>query len=279
MYDAVPDWSRWELPEIPLMPRGAWHGEVQKCMSSTMEATVTREGRDAQVLEEVAVRWMEERPKVGVDPDVCWVEPCPPEGKRLRSLLTWKKGHVVPLVALEVVSPSNPTKDYEIAPERYGNLGVKELWIFDPDLEGPRAFGGPYRLQVWRREAEGFHRVHAGDGPFKSTAFGAWLVLTQERRMLRLADDPFGQKLWPTVAEHERAEKERERAEKERATNGAARVLLRGLARRLARALDEPEQRAVLRALETTSADALDEALDALDDGALAAWFEVRRGA
>lgn len=255
------------------MPRGAWHTEVQTCVSSAMEAEIERAGRDAQVLQEAAVRWIEERPGVGVDPDVCWVEPAPPEGKRLRSLLTWRPGHNVPLVALEVVSPNNPAKDYEIAPERYADLGVRELWIFDPDLEGPRAGGGPYRLQVWRTEGENFERVHAGDGPFRSQALGAWLVLTQERRMLRLAEDPFGQRLWPTVAERERAEKERERAEKERVADGAARVVLRGLSRRLGRPLAEVERDAVLAALATSGADSLDQALDALDDAALVAWL------
>ncbi len=262
------------------MPRGVWHGEVQACVSSAMEAEIARTGRDAQVLQEVAVRWIEERPGVGVDPDVCWVEPAPPEGKRLRSLLTWKPGHKVPLVALEVVSPNNPAKDYEIAPDRYADLGVRELWIFDPDLEGPRAAGGPYRLQVWRWEGESFQRVHAGDGPWRTQALGGWLVLTQERRMLRLAEDPFGQKLWPTVAERERAEKERERAEKEREraekerlADGVARVVLRGLSRRLGRPLADKERDVVLDLLRTTAVDALDDTLAGLDDAALVTWL------
>ena len=255
------------------MPRGVWHGEVQACVSSAMEAEIARTGRDAQVLQEVAVRWIEERPGVGVDPDVCWVEPAPPEGKRLRSLLTWKPGHKVPLVALEVVSPNNPAKDYEIAPDRYADLGVRELWIFDPDLEGPRAAGGPYRLQVWRWEGESFQRVHAGDGPWRTQALGGWLVLTQERRMLRLAEDPFGQKLWPTVAERERAEKERERAEKERLADGVARVVLRGLSRRLGRPLADKERDVVLDLLRTTAVDALDDTLAGLDDAALVTWL------
>ncbi len=276
------------------MPRGAWHGKVQSCVASAMEAEIARAGRDAQVLQEVAVRWIEERHGVGVDPDVCWVEPAPPEGERLKSLLTWREGHAVPRVALEVVSANNATKDYEIAPERYADLGVRELWVFDPDLEGPRAWGGPYRLQVWRWEAERFQRVHAGDGPCRTLALGAWLVLAEGQRMLRIADDPFAQKVWPTAEERERAEKEceraekereraekereraekeRERAEKERLAAAASRVLLRALDRRLGRPLDEAERATVLRSLATSDADALDASLDALDDAALAAWL------
>lgn len=265
-YTSIPDWSRWELPDNVLMPRGVWHGKVQSCVASAMEAEIARTGRNAQVLQEVAVRWIEERPSVGVDPDVCWVEPAPPEGQRLRSLLTWKEGNAVPRVALEVVSPTNPYKDYEIAPERYAHLGVEELWIFDPDLEGPRALGGPYLLQVWRWEGENFWRVHAGDGAFRTIALGAWLVPTEERRMLRLAEDPFGQKLWPTA-------EERERAEKERIADAASRMLLRGLARRLGRSLTDAERDAVQRALATDDVDALDATLAAYDDATLVAWL------
>lgn len=223
VYEVVPDWSRWELPEYGLMPRSLWHNTVQRTLSSVFRAAARRQERDVVVLEETAVRWRKERPTVGVDPDVAWVEPTPPEGDRLQSLLTWKRGHVPPRVVVEVVSPTNPYKDYEIAPDRYSDLGVDELWVFDPGLEGPRAAGGPFRLQVWRRDRRGFHRVHAGDGPVKSKFFGAWLVLTQERQMLRLAEDPFGATLWPTLEEEatalkekERAEKEKERTEKER---------------------------------------------------------------
>ncbi len=228
-YEVVPDWARWELPEYGLLPRGNWHGEVQRAMSSTLRAAAKRLGRDALVTEEVAVRWRQDHPKVGVDPDVAWVEPAPPEGLRVKSIRTWVKGHVVPRMALEVVSPTNPYKDYEIAPDRYGDLGVEELWVFDPDLEGPRAAGGPFRLQVWHRKARGLERVYVGDGPVRTEVFGAWLVLTESRRMLRLADDPFGAALWPTEAEQERAEKERERAARE-AAEGELAALRRELA-------------------------------------------------
>lgn len=216
VYEVVPDWSRWELPEYGLMPRSLWHNTVQRTLSSVFRAYAQRAGRDVAVLEETAVRWRKERPTVGVDPDVAWVEPAPPEGARLQSVLTWKPGHHPPRVVVEVVSPTNPYKDYEIAPDRYSDLGVDELWVFDPGLEGPRAAGGPFKLQVWRRDRRGFHRVHAGDGPVKTKFFGAWLVLTEERQMLRVSDDPFGTKLWPTLEEAALALKEEERIEKER---------------------------------------------------------------
>jgi hypothetical protein len=37
-----------------------------------------RAGRDALVAENLAFRWNERRPSIGVDPDVCLIEPAPP---------------------------------------------------------------------------------------------------------------------------------------------------------------------------------------------------------
>ena len=61
-------------------------------------------------------------------------------------------------------------------------------------------------LQVWRRDPRArFRRVYAGRGPARSEALGAWLVVTDQGRRLRLADDPEGTSLWPTDAEAEHA--------------------------------------------------------------------------
>lgn len=72
----------------------------------------------------------------------------------------------MPRLAIEVVSTTNPTKDYVIAPDKYAASGTRELWIFDPLLAGPRSHGGPFPLQIWSRDDEGcFVRRHAGDAP------------------------------------------------------------------------------------------------------------------
>jgi hypothetical protein len=150
----------------------------------------------------------------------------------LRSVRTWLPGHTAPIFAVEVVSDTNPRKDYEIAPEKYAASGTGELCIFDPLLAGPSNYGGPHRLQLWRRDEHGsFERVYAGDGPVYCRALKGYLVVVDNGRMLRIADDEAGLHLWPTAdeaserkaenaeraTEAERIEKEAERAAKEEA--------------------------------------------------------------
>ena len=102
-----------------------------------------------------------------------------------------------------------------------------ELVIFDPDRHRLRDVDGPYVLQVWRRTARGrMVRRYAGEGPFKSEALGAWLVVIEGT--LRIADDREGTRVWPThedaeqversakIVERVRADTERKRAEDER---------------------------------------------------------------
>ena len=127
-------------------------------------------------------------------------------------------GHAPPALAIEVVSETNPHKDYTLGPDKYAASGTNELWIFDPLLAGPAVHGGPFRLQIWHRRADGdFVRIYAGDGPARSPVLGAYLVATDEGRRLRLADDESATHFWLTAEEAERAAKEAERAAKEAA--------------------------------------------------------------
>jgi Uma2 family endonuclease len=162
-----------------------------------------------QVGQNLAVRWDEERPSIGVDPDVYVVTPPPPEGDEVTSLRLWETGHAPPMLAIEVVSAGHPTKDYSVAPEKYAASGTRELWVFDPELAGPRAHGGPLRIQIWCRDDVGdFARVYAGDGPARSPVLGAWVFAVDEGRRLRIADDEQGTSWWLTPTEAERAAKE-----------------------------------------------------------------------
>ncbi|MBK8697386.1 MAG: Uma2 family endonuclease [Deltaproteobacteria bacterium] len=114
---------------------------------------------------------------MGVDPDVCLVDPTPPDAK-LRSLRTWEPGHAAPRVAVEVVSRDTAEKDYFEGPAKYAASGTRELWVFDPERRGRGALG-PSVLQVWRRMDDGaFRRVFAGDAPAYSNELGAWLRVT-----------------------------------------------------------------------------------------------------
>jgi len=169
-----------------------------------------RTGRDVQIGRNIALRWDEQNPRVGVDPDVYVVEPPPPEGDELMSIRTWATGHAPPLLAVEIVSPSRPEKDYGQSPQKYAASGAFELWIFDPNLKGPTAHGGPFRLQMWRRdEDDHFSRVYAGEGPMYSEAVGGWVLATKEGWELTIADDAQGTRPWMTPEEQERAEKEK----------------------------------------------------------------------
>jgi Uma2 family endonuclease len=183
------------------------------CRSAELEQLLAhwaaRSGKPMQVGGNLAVRWDEEHRNIGVDPDVYVVTPPPPEGDEVTSLRLWEPGHVAPCLAVEIVSPNHATKDYAVAPEKYAASGTGELWIFDPELAGPRALGGPVRIQIWCRDARGdFTRIYAGPGPVRSPALDAWLFSVDEGRRLRIADDEHGTSWWMTAEEAEREAKE-----------------------------------------------------------------------
>ncbi len=193
----------WELSE-EIMPESPVHDAIVKLLVALLDAWAVRRGLTA-VFRNLAVRWDEDLPAVGVDPDVCVVAPPPPPG--IRSLQTWLPGHETPELAVEVVSETNPRKDYLVAPDKYAASGIAELWIFDPLLAGPAGHGGPYILQIWQRDdAGGFGRVYAGPGPARTRALDAWVVVDGQR--LRIGDHEDGRGPWLTGEEAERAAKE-----------------------------------------------------------------------
>ncbi|MFO0611562.1 MAG: Uma2 family endonuclease [Polyangiaceae bacterium] len=208
----------WELEDGDSVPVSPSHNDAVDELSSVFKAWISDAGRHASVEHDVAVRWDPANPKVGVDPDLAIFEPPPAHRDELTSVMTWREGQSPPLLAVEVVSPSNPRKDYAVSPEKYAANGAQELWVFDPRLVGPRSTGGPFRLQVWNRAADGaFERTYAGPGPARSTVLDAWIVPAQEGRRLRVSGDSEGRSLWPTREERLLAEKESAVAEKESA--------------------------------------------------------------
>ena len=216
LYEFAPR-DDWTLTEEPV-PESQPHDLVLDLLKALLLYWLTRTGMDAQVARNLAVRWDETRPAVGVDPDLCVISPRTPEGDELTSLCTWKTGHAPPLISIEVVSDNHPHKDYYSAPERHAASGAGELWVFDPRLAGPTTHGGPFRLQVWLRGEDGeFVRTYAGEGPARSPALDAWLFAVDEGRRLRIADDEAGTRWWMTGEEAERSAKEAERSAKEAA--------------------------------------------------------------
>lgn len=205
----------WELSE-ETTPESVVHDQAVDLLKALLAVWAAR--GSAMVVRNLAVRWDAAHPAIGVDPDVAVLRPPPPDPEDLRSLRTWLPGHAPPVLAIEVVSETNPREDYAIAPDKYAASGAGELWIFDPLLAGPSAQGGPWRLQVWQRREDGdLARVYAGDGPARSPLLGAWLVPTDEGRKLRIASEEAATQFWMTAEEAALAAKDAERIAKEAA--------------------------------------------------------------
>lgn len=204
------------------MPESRSHDQIADRLCKLLTYRMKLVGRDVQVGRNLAIRFDELHPRSGIDPDVYLLEPPPPERDELTSLRLWETGHSPPRLAVEIVSPSRANKDYSESPEKYAACGAEELWVFDPKLAGPRAHGGPYRLQIWRAEEEGFTRTYAGDGPAYSPVVGGFLFAVNEGRSLAICDNDIGDSFWMTGEEAERAAKEAERAAKEEALRRVA---------------------------------------------------------
>jgi Uma2 family endonuclease len=195
---AIPD--DWELPDdIAVPPESRHHDLTIDRLRALLSAWITRSGRDAIITRNLAVRWIQERPNVGIDPDIALIEPSPPDADELLSLTLWKPGNPVPRFAVEVVSQSHPYKDYGVVQERYAAFGVGELVVLDARLLGPRKLGGPFAIQIWRSGAGRFSRVYAGSGPAHSEVLGAWIQF--EDFVVQISDECDGTKRWLTEIE------------------------------------------------------------------------------
>jgi Uma2 family endonuclease len=205
----VPRWSpAWAVPEVPV-PESDTHDLAIEYLRSLLLAWVARLGRPIKVARNLGIRWVTEEPRAGFDPDLCVIDPAPPD-EPLTSLRLWLPAHPAPRLAVEVVSPGHPYKDYVDTPERAAACGVAELWVYDPLLAGPRAHGGPHVLQVFRRgESDAFERIHSGPGPAHSPELQAWLhpnaSAAPERARRELSTDREGRQRWLTELEAERA--------------------------------------------------------------------------
>ncbi len=159
------------------------------------------------------IYWAQFRPQKVVAPDV-YVVPGVPREARIRCLKTWEAG-LVPSFAVEIVSSNDVDKDYREAPERYAELGITELVVFDPDHQRGR---DRLRFQVFRRSRGGFVRVAAtNEDRVRSRVLGCWIraVGKGDKVRLRLAIGEHGDTLFPTELEAERARAEQERARAE----------------------------------------------------------------
>jgi Uma2 family endonuclease len=209
----------WEI-EDGTMPESPLHDDISRYLWAVLDgwAARTANGKRAVIARNLAVRWDEKNPRVGLDPDVCVLSPAPPTSEDWTSLRTWVEGHEPPPLAIEIVSHTNPNKDYVKAAPKYAASGTGELWIFDPLLSGSTVAGGPYRLEVWLRNEESiFERVYCGDGPAFSPFLQAWLLPSDDGKRLRISDDQTATKVWLTPEEAANADVAAERTAKEAA--------------------------------------------------------------
>src|SRR5688500_10435226 len=81
----------WELSEEK-RPESTLHDEAVELLKAIL-AWWAR-GRDSvRIARNLAVRWDEEQPRIGLDPDVGVFSPAPPLEGNLRSVRTWLPGH------------------------------------------------------------------------------------------------------------------------------------------------------------------------------------------
>jgi hypothetical protein len=200
-YPVRPRLEAWVLPEGKVPEATAHQMAVYRIYGLLLAwSQRIRPERSLRIAADLAIRWIPEHPRTGADPDVCVIEPAPPDFDDLRSLRVWEPDRVAPRLAIEVVSASLPHKDYGTIQERYAALGVEELIVFDPLLHGPKSLGGPVPLQLWKRDAtQAFARLSFGFEPVHSEVVGAWFIA--DGRDLNISSDREGSQRWLTDQE------------------------------------------------------------------------------
>jgi hypothetical protein len=191
------------------------------------------------------IYWRQYDPQATVAPDI-YVIPGVDPSTQPKSWKLWLD-KVVPSLALEVVS-DEWEKDYRDIPDKYDQIGVRELVVFDADWE---AGAERLRWQVYRRVGQrGLVRVEVTDKDrVKLKSIGCWLraVGAGNDLRLRIGEGAAGDSLVPTAEEREHAEREAKEAERaakeaeraakeaERAGKEAAVARVKQLERRLQR--------------------------------------------
>lgn len=187
----VTETDDWLLPELE---SGEHHAAVT-LLAATLRLWAQRQAPSAVVVENLACRWRPTDRRVGVAPNLALVENAPNLDDGLER---WRPGHAPPRLAVEFYSSARDRAYYGSAPARYGVLGAREIWLFDPKLLGVSYGDGVFPLHVWCATADGMGRIYPGKGPARSRELGCWLVPRDGR--LLLADDEAGTLLWPSEA-------------------------------------------------------------------------------
>lgn len=218
-YPVRPSPEAWILPE-GIVPEAPVHDEVAETLKLLLRVWAAKSAAKVRIARNLAIRFYEEDPRIGIDPDICVLAPPPDDLDERGSLCLWKSGHVAPSLCFEIVSTNHPNKDYVAIQDRYAALGTHELIVFDPMLAGPKSLGGPVALQLWRRDAgRAFDRLNFGNAPVYSEVLDAWVIA--DGRSLFIADDRAGTRRWLNEAELNRREAEENKREAEVQRQGA----------------------------------------------------------
>lgn len=160
---------------------------------------------DVHVGSDQFIYWEEGNREACVAPDI-YVLPGVSSQRVVSTWKTWEEGNVVPSLAIEIVT-GDVEEDYEDAPRRYRELGVRELVVYDTRVApAPRRIRR-FRFQLFRRIGGTFRRVLAtNDDRIRSRVIGAWLRATGDgdAKRLRLATGARGEVLVPTMEERVR---------------------------------------------------------------------------
>ena len=165
-------------------------------------------GQDVYVGSDLLLFYVEGDPKKFVVPDNFVVLDCKPGFRR--SFKIWTEGRV-PNVIFEVTSRKTRKQDETLKPQVYAQIGVRELFLYDPTLDYLTT-----ALQGYRMEGGRYERLEPTvPGTLESTELGLLLRLDRERLVIQDAASGLPL-LTKAEAEEARAEAETARAEAER---------------------------------------------------------------
>ena len=209
------DRSHWYLDEDDGMGEARLHRAIIRLLLSCIEDLAVQRGwTDCVVDSDQFISWIPSSPGIRVAPDVYLVRNAP-EDRWVNSWQTWRPGHHPPAFAVEVVS-QDWRKDYDHAPEKYADLGVEELVVFDPWPE-TRPHDRGLAFRHYRRENGVFQRRLTAERAVQSSVLGVWIVAVPSKDGVRLRlASPTVADLLPSPMERLARELETERAEKER---------------------------------------------------------------
>ena len=164
--------DRWVLPEVN------WPELLVERLRQVVLAWVDRASHVVRLGRNMAVRWDREHPEFWFDRDLYVVEPAS-EGAHVLSLRVWQPDPLVPS-SVEIAGPGGPDKHSLVLPAKYyAARDVREVWVLDTTLFGPKVEGRPHRIQIWRRlEDDRFERVVAAAGRVWSETVQRWVHAT-----------------------------------------------------------------------------------------------------